>query len=394
MATWAGAGISEAHDGVRAARQAAASALEAAGTERADWGLMFATTPHRPHFAAMLRTVQETLGTETLSGCSGSGVIGAGVEVEGDAAVTVLAVRSDQIRALPHLIPAEDDLGIGAARQLGQRIPPGPGVLLALPDPFAVRPDLMLLELAATAPGLEAVGGAAAGGARVAGTFQFHGRNVATKALAALHLSGRIRTAVGITQGCQPLGAVCRITKCSENTLLRLDGRPALQALRQRLPPALRESIERLGGHLFVGLPPDPSQQEMAPGEYLVRPIVAVDPARQAIILSEEVAAGAPIQFVLRDGQAAREDLKEMLRRLREPAGTTPWRFGLYINCAGRGASLYGLPGIDSAYLSRQFGGLPIVGFFGNAEIAPLRGANRLFTYTGVLALVGETEGL
>ena len=32
----------------------------------------------------------------------------------------------------------------------------------------------------------------------------------------------------------------------------------------------------------------------------------------------------------------------------------------------------------------------PIAGFFGNAEIAPLRGENRLFTHTGVLALIGD----
>jgi small ligand-binding sensory domain FIST len=64
--------------------------------------------------------------------------------------------------------------------------------------------------------------------------------------------------------------------------------------------------------------------------------------------------------------------------------------FGFYFNCAARGSSLYGLAGIDTAYISRTFGDLPIIGFFGNAEIAPLRGANRLFTYTGVLALVTE----
>ena len=48
------------------------------------------------------------------------------------------------------------------------------------------------------------------------------------------------------------------------------------------------------------------------------------------------------------------------------------------------------MPGIDTAFISSALGDVPIVGFFGNAEIAPLRGRNRLFTYTGVLALIGE----
>jgi len=101
---------------------------------------------------------------------------------------------------------------------------------------------------------------------------------------------------------------------------------------------------------------------------------------------------GEPLLFVLRDSQAAREDLKGMLDRVAAAAPKSTWSFGLYFNCAGRGASLYGLSGIDSAFLSRQFGGLPIIGFFGNAEFAPLRGVSRLLSYTGVLALVGEEE--
>ncbi len=48
------------------------------------------------------------------------------------------------------------------------------------------------------------------------------------------------------------------------------------------------------------------------------------------------------------------------------------------------------LLGIDTAYISGRFPGLPIIGFFGNAEIAPLHGSNHLFSHTGVLALITE----
>ena len=69
------------------------------------------------------------------------------------------------------------------------------------------------------------------------------------------------------------------------------------------------------------------------------------------------------------------------------------FQFGLYFNCAGRGSALYGIPGVDAAYISQRFGDLPIAGFFGNAEMAPLQDRNVLFTHTGVLALFGEGEG-
>jgi len=390
MATQAGVGVSQGDDALQAAREAAVAARASLGDARADWGLVFATTPYRPHFAPMLAEIQSALGTGEISGCSAWGVLGGGAEVEGEAGVAVLAVRSDRIRGQPLLESTGDDHGVAAARQIGGRIAAAGGLLVTLPDPFAVRPDLVLQELRDAAPGTVVVGAAASGRPRSDSTFQFHGRNVATRSLAALHLSGGLRSAVGITQGCQPLGPACRVTGCQENTVLGLDGRPALQRLRALLPGGMGESIERLGGYLFVGLPPDPAQDRIEPGEYLVRPIVAVDPARQALLLGEEVREGEPLLFVLRDAQAAREDLKAMLQRIGSGAPAHDWSFGLYFNCAGRGASLYGLSGIDSAFLSRQFGSLPIIGFFGNAEIAPLGGASRLLTYTGVLALVGE----
>jgi small ligand-binding sensory domain FIST len=128
----------------------------------------------------------------------------------------------------------------------------------------------------------------------------------------------------------------------------------------------------------------------MAPREYLVRPLVAIDPERGALLLGEDVVEGQWICIVLRDAQAARDDLKLMLERLGDAPGDPPPSFGLYFNCAGRGSALYGFPGVDAAFIAQRFGPLPIVGVFGNAEIAPLGGRNLLFTHTGVLVLVGE----
>jgi len=393
MATQAGAGLSEDPDAVQAAAAAARAAMEAGGLMRADWALVFATMPHRAHFADLLGEVQRLTGAGALSGCSGAGVVAGDHEVEGSPAVAVLAARSDRITADAHLEPAGDDQGRAGADTLGRRAGQGAGIMVAFPDPFAIRLDAMLEALEKTAPGLPAVGAAAAGGKPPAGTFQFCGRNVATGSLAALRLGGDLKHAVGVTQGCQPLGPLCRVTRAHDNVVLELDGRPALEVLRGRLPAGLGDSLARLGGHLFIGLPPDRSQATIEPGEYLVRPLFAVDPARGALLLGDEVRDGQPLAIVLRDAGAARDDLKAMLGRLAAGDDAAAWAFGLYFNCAGRGAALYGLPGVDSAYIGRQFPGLPIAGVFGNAEIAPLRGRNCLFTYAGVLTLCGESRG-
>ena len=63
----------------------------------------------------------------------------------------------------------------------------------------------------------------------------------------------------------------------------------------------------------------------------------------------------------------------------------------MYFNCCARGNSLYGIPGIDSAYIRQALGDFPLIGMFGGYELAPLGRANHLFAYTGVLALVTES---
>ncbi len=390
MATDAGVGLSTDAHSAGAARAAARQALERSGAPSADWAVVFITSAHRPHFAAMLAETQKTLGTDFVAGCSAWGVLTGTEEVEGRPAVAVLAVRSDGLTASTFLATLGEDEREGAAREIARQVKdPRDGLLVLLPDASATRPDHLLHEIGRLLPGCEAVGAASSGDPAVAGTFQFYGRNVASKALAGLYLAGDLRRSIGITQGCQPLGPSARITAGDGNVILELDGRPALEVLRSRLPGPLADSLDRLGGHLFVGLPPDPLQEEILPGEYLVRQLLGIDEGRGALVVAATVRSGEPLFVVLREGQAARQDLKEMLQRL-GPSARGAARFGFYFNCAARGSSLYGMPGIDTAFISSALGDLPIIGFFGNAEIAPLRGRNRVFTYTGVLALIGE----
>lgn len=390
MATSAGVGLSTETDTQQAAREAARLALDRCGASRADWAVVFATAAHRPRYASALSEIRSTLGTDDLSGCSAAGVLTTSQEVEGRPGVAVLAVRSDRIECRALIATAHDEQGRDAAREIGQQIADAPGVGLAvlLPDAAAVRPDTLLQALAGAAPGIEAVGAAASGDFHNRQTFQFCGRNVATRAIAAQALSGGLRADIGVTQGCQPLGAPCTVTRGRDNLIMELDGRPALDTLRSRLPGSLRDSLELLAGHLFVGLPPDPAQERIDPGEYLVRSLIGADKETGALAVGGTVREGQPIALVLREAQSAREDLKRMLASLR--GRPEDYRFGFYFNCAARGSSLYGMPGIDTAYISGVLGDLPILGFFGNGEIAPLHGVNRLFTQAGVLALVSE----
>ena len=92
----------------------------------------------------------------------------------------------------------------------------------------------------------------------------------------------------------------------------------------------------------------------------------------------------------MREREAAKKDLVRTLDRVCSAEAGGDYRFGLYFNCLARGRALYREPGIDAAEIRRALPNVPILGFFCNAEIGPLKGENQLFTYTGVLVLVGE----
>jgi small ligand-binding sensory domain FIST len=96
------------------------------------------------------------------------------------------------------------------------------------------------------------------------------------------------------------------------------------------------------------------------------------------------------VSFLVRDADAAREDLAARVRELKAALGGRPPAFGLYFDCLGRGAGLYGEPGVDAAIIREHLGEFPLGGFFGNGELAPFMGSNLVHNYTGVLVLVAS----
>jgi small ligand-binding sensory domain FIST len=67
-------------------------------------------------------------------------------------------------------------------------------------------------------------------------------------------------------------------------------------------------------------------------------------------------------------------------------AGRRP-AWGCYFDCAGRGRGLFGVPDHDVTLIRETLGDFPLVGFFGNGELAPVGRRNFFHTYTGALVV-------
>jgi small ligand-binding sensory domain FIST len=196
--------------------------------------------------------------------------------------------------------------------------------------------------------------------------------------LSGVSFSDGVAIATRLTQGCTPLGPKHAITASQQNVIISLDGRPALDVFREDVGEALGRDLNRIGGHVFAGLPIPGSDT----GDYLVRNLVGIDPANKLIAIGDMVRQNTNVLFCRRDAKTAQEDLTRMLESIRQGMFTRP-RGGVYYSCIGRGASLFGPDSEELKLIRDGLGEFPLVGFFCNGEISH----NRLYGYTGVLTL-------
>ena len=387
----AGVGQSSQTDTRGALEEAAGLAMDGVPDGNADLVLLYATADHAGALEQELARLQQVTGTRNTVGCSALGILTDGGEIEGESGVAVMALASDTIRARPFIRDSlrgnDDDAGRDIANTLA---PDRPSLTVLLADGYRSRPDAMLDGMASAGHPGPVVGAGASESAGHGRTYQFYEDRVTSNSVVGFALSGACGTAVELTQGCQPVSSPMIITKAQENLIFEIDGRPAFEVFVELIGKPFQQDLRRALAFVFVGLPPDPAQSGIEPGQYLVRNIIGLDAQRGILAVAQPVEAGQPLIFTLRDGQRAREDLGQMLERQEARLDGKSPRLGLYFNCCARGTGLYGVPGIDTAYIKQALGDVPVIGFFGNYEIGPMAGGNHLLTYTGVLALVTE----
>jgi len=378
----AGSGISSEARGDSAVRAAAEQALAAAGLARAEAALLFATASYGNELPTMVEAAVDALGTEAVVGATAHGVMCGGREEE-EHGIALLVLAG--IEAHPFLVSDLRRQGAAVGAEITHAVGRSPDerdLILLLPD--AAGGDLGGLVAAVRAAVTPAaLIGAGAAQPLAAPSLQWCGRELATGALAGLVLHGETPPRIGVTQSCQPVSDLMTVTRAEGNWILELDGRPALEVFREVARGPLAADLRRAAAFVLMALPKD-AQDPLRPGGYLVRHAVGFAEARRALALPEAVGRGARVAFVLRDASAAREDMKSMLAAL----GNHPPAFGLYLDCCARGVSLFGVPGLEAAYLEGAFAGRPILGMLGSCEIGPIGGSAELLTYTGVLALV------
>jgi small ligand-binding sensory domain FIST len=386
-----GVGHSEDPRTAYAARAAADQAMAAAGVDRADLILVFATIPHAPTYPVMVEALRAATQAPHLIGCSALGVLTTAGEITGTPAIVVLALRSPDISFTPFLARDLNGRDEGVGQRIGRTLKASvdaSSLLTILPDTLNLQGGALLAGLRHELGAVPIVGGGASEDGSLRRTFVMCGNEVESNAVAGLLWTGRFTHSITATQACTPIGRPCVVTKASGHTIEELEGRPAVEVLADLLRQ--HPAGASLGpGTLFLGVPADRAQTALVNGEYLVRNILGIDPIRGALTVAEEIVEGQIAGFVVKGSEPARQDLAHALADAARVHQGCPPAFGLYFNCCGRGAPLYGEDNVDVTAIRKTFGDIPLIGFSTYAEIGPIMGVPHLLTYTGVLTLIG-----
>jgi small ligand-binding sensory domain FIST len=386
------AALSTEADAARALDQACSGALRRLPSPP-DLALAFFSTHHAGEADPLARVANQRLGARCVVGCVGESIVGNDQEVERGPALSLWLARWERpVTVTPfHMTREETAEGqslLGWPDALADA-DPAQALVLLLGDPFSFPVDAFLREVNERHPGLRVMGGMASGMSAPGQCVLLEGETVHRKGAVGVLLQGPVRVRGVVSQGCRPIGRHMVVTRCQENVITELGGKPPLAQL-QAIWQGLRAEDQRLMQRgLHVGRVINEYQGEFRRGDFLIRNVIGVDPDSGALAITDRLRVGQTVQFHVRDAESAAEDLHTLLRADKGAHETRP-AGGLLFTCNGRGTRLFDRPHHDARAVRAEFEGLPLAGFFAQGELGPVGGQNFIHGFTASVALFEE----
>lgn len=390
----AGSGIGANADWRHALAQALEDALDPLDGALPNLLLLFVSDSFHLEFEDLLREAANRSGAFEVAGCSASAVIGQEQELEGQTGVAALAFRfpDNAFLALQH-VAAEDIQNLRAGESdgawpslLGLQ-PAACTGLVVLADPFTASGEDLIEGLQAAYPGVPMVGGMASAMHTERRTWVFHGNRAHADGAVVLAFGGSVALQAVVSQGAEPIGQPWTITKIDGHVIHTIGNRPAYEVLVETLNTLGERERRRAARNLLVGLAMDEYRDTFQRGDFLIRNLMGVDQSSGAIAVAAHTRLGQTLQFQVRDGRAAHEEMEHLLRGAATSLGESPAAAILFA-CNGRGKNLFGTPHHDAQAVSDLLGAPPLAGFFCNGEIGPVGDTTYLHGFTASLGLI------
>lgn len=387
-------GMSQSHDPVEAAGEAANRATAGLDGASCDLCLVFASGPHLAMAKWLLSEVHDALGPRHLIGCGAGGTLATGTELEQGPGLVVWAASLPGAEVSTMHVGAERDgddfrlLGLPpelAPKGNGERRDAAPdGALIVLADPYSFPSEVLLRTLERSRPGTPVLGGLASA-AFAGGSVLMRDGDVESDGAVAAMISGA-EVLPCVSQGAAPVGPEMTITAAEANVIGELASKPALERLSEVIA-ALPEREQALAANgVLLGVVIDENRPSYERGDFLVRPIIGADRESRSLAIGERVRVGQTVRLHVRDAASADEDLRAALRDQAQALGSEGAAGALLFTCNGRGSHMFDIPDHDAGALEDALGA-PTAGFFCAGEIGPVGGRNFLHGFTATMAV-------
>jgi hypothetical protein len=435
MGTQIGVGVSHHRNPAMAGKEAVAQAMQQAGltldlaADRPDFVMLFATVGYRQ--SVLLQSVRAATHQAPLIGCSGAGVIAQGIADESNFAVTVLLIKSDEMRFTYGI-----ETGIKASSaKVGEAV--GEAISRPVASSFQNNQDApnsqnaenaqnetpaeakaLFLFLEGVSPNFDefmeglrsrtnlektipAIGGFSGDDVAIRETFQYCDDHITTDGAVWALLSGAVKVASVMSHGCVPIGEKHTVTKSDRNAVFEIDHKPALEVLQSYLTQAeiddwsiapvmlgwAFESAHSLAAEAVA------AEREDKLDATMIRAMAARNEQAGAVYMMSDIVEGSDFRIARRDREKICDKADKMadalLAQLNSELGepVAP-KLIFHVECVGRGKLIFREPEKLSLinHLQAKIGPkIPWIGFYAFAEIGPVLEQNCVHNFTSIL---------
>lgn len=404
METRSGVAHSTQQDSFLAGQELAKKALQNAGIKECNFALVFASVEH--HVERLLEGIYSILGPGThIMGATSPGILTndflsyegmiAGILVIASESITFKSCRTGNLNE------GEEIVGKRLGQKLKELISGSDSNLLLFYDGVN-KEKTSGLEFHLASPLLSGIEREIGKWPPVAGVgivdivrpldIRLWDKNAIVESeVMALVLKGSVRMDTAIMHGCKPASDYHRITRLEGNKLLEVNGRPALELVRDYLGDPSEVDWTSITTLITLGVNRGDKYGPFREENYVNRMVFGIDEKSGGLFLGEtDLKEGDEFQFMRRsiETDMVGDEARKLLASLN---GRKPL-FALYISCLGRIKKLYGSENEEGDEVREALGDIPLLGIYSGVEIASVLGKVMPLDWTGVLCVFSEAK--
>ena len=353
--------------------------------------IIFVSSHHEKNYDKIPNLIMEKISPNILIGCSGNGVIGNGIEIDGKPGISIAYAELLDEKIQPFYIdnaklPNSDDPPNVWEKSLGVESNECKAILL-LSDPFSFNTDILLSGLDYTYPNANKSGGLISGGKKYGDNAIFYNDKVFNNGAVGLSFSGNIKFETIVSKGCKPIGDPMIVTKCEENVIMELDHNKKpleiIEDLYEKNDPREKYLIRN---SLRMGIIMDRLGNSPEKENYLIRNIIGASKIDGCLEVGELINEGQIVQFHVKDSETANEEFHDLMENSQGKLINNNPESILVFSCLSRDNYLSNTKEKNN---NNQSGGkVPITGFFSNGEINQIGDQTFLNGYTSSFTIL------